>query len=115
MREFHSSVVGYASFVENGIVPVLLNGHLEKELLDNLIINYKPKFIWTRTDQLDNLKSYGSNSVYDKYGYSLLKTEFGIEYPLNDELCLKLTTSGSPDSPKFVRQKTIVMLPKTPN
>ncbi len=98
------AVAGYASFIENGIVPVLLNLHLERELFDCLITTYKPKFIWSRTDMADEYKKYGGSSVYSRFGYSLFKTSFGVDYPLNDELCLLLTTSGSTGSPQFVRQ-----------
>ncbi len=98
------SVTGYASFVSNGIVPVLLNSQLEKKLLDNLIKIYEPKYIWAPDAQTDEYNSYGCKNVYGIYGYTLLKTEFEKEESLNDKLCLLLTTSGSTGSPKFVRQ-----------
>lgn len=98
------SVAGYVSFVNKGMVCVLLNAHLEKELLENLIDTYKPSYIWTPTEQSSEYDMYGVKSMVSLYDYSLLKTDFDVEYALNDELCIMLTTSGSTGSPKFVRQ-----------
>lgn len=98
------SAVGYSSFVNNGIVPVLLNAHLEKELLRELVNNYKPQYLWVPAEQMAEYEEYHLESVYDIHGYVLLRTHFDIIYPLYDELCLMLTTSGSTGSPKLVRQ-----------
>ena len=98
------SVLGYTSFVNNNIVPLLLNRHLDKELLAKLVETYKPKYIWTPVEQANDFTEYNTNQMYSYSNYVLLKTTFNIEYPLNNELCLLLTTSGSTGSPKFVRQ-----------
>ena len=98
------AVAGYASFIESGIVPVLLSIHLDSNLFNSLVTTYKPKFIWSRTDRAGEYVQYVVSTVYSKYGYSLFKTDFETEYPLNDDLCLLLTTSGSTGSPQFVRQ-----------
>ena len=37
------SIFGYVSFLNARIVPVLLNAHLERGLLDNLLEVYRPK------------------------------------------------------------------------
>lgn len=96
------SAFGYASFLNKGIVPVMLSNHLEKELLDNLLEAYKPPYLWVEDGQRSQFQDMAC--VYKAYGYCLLKTGYEMEYPLYEGLALLLTTSGSTGSPKFVRQ-----------
>lgn len=96
------SVLGYVGFMNNNIVPVLLNSHLEGDLLRNLFVTYEPSYLWIPIDQVGQFPRM--KSVYESYNYVLLKTEYENDYPLYDELGLLLTTSGSTGSPKFVRQ-----------
>lgn len=96
------SILGYVSFINNAIVPVLLNAHLEKELLQNLLETYQPSFLWVHEDQVEQFP--GMVQEYKSHNYVLLKTGYEKNYPLYGELALLLTTSGSTGSPKFVRQ-----------
>lgn len=96
------SILGYVSFINHAIVPVLLNSHLEEDLLQNLMITYEPAYLWLPKGQAGQFP--GMESIYEAYGYALLKTVYDRNYPLYEELALLLTTSGSTGSPKFVRQ-----------
>ena len=102
------SVLGYVAFINNGIVPVMVNSHLEENLLMNLLNVYKPEFIWIPADMVDGFPKM--TAVYKAYDYILLKTGYEISYPLFDELGLLITTSGSTGSPKLVRQSYINVL-----
>ena len=107
-RNTIGSVCGYAAFMDNNIVTVLLSSQLNEELLDKLISVYKPDFLWIPTCM--SKKFNDLLCVYSCYDYSLLKTKFDNIYLLNNELALLLTTSGSTGSPKFVRQSYINLI-----
>ena len=96
------SVIGYTCFMTHNIVPVLLNANMDDELLANLLESYFPAYVWMPDEIIDRYSQF--EKVYSKFGYSLMKTKYSNEYPMNDELGLLLTTSGSTGSPKFVRQ-----------
>lgn len=96
------SVLGYVSFVNNGIVPVMINSHLESGLLDTLLETYQPSYLWMPNAQAARFP--GMESIYSVYDYSLLKTGYEKNHLLYSELALLVTTSGSTGSPKLVRQ-----------
>ena len=96
------SVLGYTAFVNNGIVPVMVNSHLEEALLENLLKTYSPEYLWVPKDQVELFP--GMDVEHEAYDYALLKTGYEVKYALYDELALLITTSGSTGSPKLVRQ-----------
>ena len=101
-RNETGSVLGYTAFINNGIVPVMVNSHLEEALLDNLLKTYSPEYLWLPEDMTE--KFAGMSEEYRAHRYVLLKTGYEKNCPLYDELGLLITTSGSTGSPKLVRQ-----------
>lgn len=95
------AVAGYIACMNHMLVPVLLNAHIDWELLENLLGLYHPDFLWMPVEQA---KQIHGQVVLEEYGYCLIKTDYDIKYTMHDKLGLLLTTSGSTGSPKFVRQ-----------
>ena len=97
-----ASLLGYVSFINFGIVPFLADAGLEQTMLNDLTQAYKPAYLWMPDTMESSFECY--QVKYRKHGYVLLQTSFQEQYPLNDELALLLTTSGSTGSPKLVKQ-----------
>jgi len=93
------SILGYVSFLKNGIIPVLLDSTKDKDITRFLIECYNPNYLWLPNEQAN---TYAGSTIFSKYGYSLLDVS-ERKNEIFDELALLLTTSGSTGSPKLVR------------
>lgn len=110
------SILGYVSFLNYNIVPILLNARMDREQLYKLMETYQPAYIWAPSDHIENMSHnaedaesafsiyYGCKKVYEAEDYILLETVYPKRVALYRELGLLLTTSGSTGSPKLVRQ-----------
>lgn len=93
------SLFAYLTCVQHSIVPIMLDGTKDFELVNQLIEVYQPNYIWLPDNRVDE---FSFTTIYSEFGYSLLSVnENKIE--LHPELALLLTTSGSTGSPKLVR------------
>lgn len=97
------SLIGYTSFINNKVVPLLLDSQIDIGILDGLMKIYRPKYLWIPVQMASDFK-YERLHAYTTHNYALIKTQYTEGYPLHDDLALLLTTSGSTGSPKLVRQ-----------
>jgi acyl-coenzyme A synthetase/AMP-(fatty) acid ligase len=96
------SAAGYVAFLSNQVVPLMLDAKIDKQLLADLLAVYRPRYIHVPDHLAENFK--GKSILWQRWGYTLFQLEEEQVYPLNDQLALLLTTSGSTGSPKLVRQ-----------
>ena len=59
------SLIGYFSFLENKIVPLLLDADINADLLYHLVNTYKPNYIWKMLDYWAVKGVFLSISCYD--------------------------------------------------
>ena len=96
-----AAMSGYVAFVENKIVPIMVDGAIDKEFLRNICTIYDPEYIWLSSDRTD--LTANRDIVFSFGNYSLIKMGGSARFPLHDDLAVLLSTSGSTGSPKFVR------------
>ncbi len=95
------SVVGYVACMRGSSVPAMLSEKIDPALLDELMENYHPSYVWLPSQIRESV----NGEVVFSYGNNVLvKTTYKLDYSISNELKLLLTTSGSTGSPKFVRQ-----------
>lgn len=96
------SLALFLAMVESGIVPLMLNADLDKDLLEMYIRSYEPLYI-ARSN--NHYPVSGENHVIFKLGNYVVVTCDHDSYPIHEELSFLLSTSGTTGSPKLVRHK----------
>lgn len=95
------AIAGYIGFLTHKIVPMMIDANLDDDLLASLEEKYTPSFIWLPASRKD---LFHTPDIVCKVGnYVLLKRKEAAVTPMNNNLALLMTTSGSTGSPKFVR------------
>ena len=97
------SLIGYVSGFRAHTPLILLDGERDNQYIDSYIQKHQPEYLWLPSDKHSVFKGA---VIHESYGYSLIQMDYGDNWqpsPLNEELCLCLTTSGSTGSPKLVR------------
>jgi len=95
-------LLGYLSCLKTGGVPLMLNAHINQMLLNTLIKEYHPEFLYLPESCLNLAEE--SEIVWRTHGYCLCRRKELLPTSLYEELALLMTTSGSTGSPKLVRQ-----------
>lgn len=94
------SLIGYICFINNSIVPIMLDKNINLVLLKKLLNNYNPDYLWV-PNEFEFFKDF--NVKCTMCGYKLIEYNSHRKAIMFKELALLLTTSGTTGSPKLVR------------
>lgn len=96
------SFAGCAAFLNNRLVPLLLDAAIDRDLLTRLLNTYRPEYLYLPARCRDEFAAFGT--CLAGHDYLLLVTGYPLQSALHDDLALLISTSGSTGSPKLVRQ-----------
>ena len=99
------SIVGYISFVRSNHVSILLDKSFKLEYIKKIIKKYKPNYIFSPKGYLDEYDK--NNKIISLEYYNLIKTNYKKYKSINKKNLLLLSTSGTTQSPKFVRLSSL--------
>ena len=85
------SLAGYAAFLNHGIVPLMLDEKIDRDLLADLTARYRPQYLWAPEEASDGFGTY--EAVFRTLGYVLLKTNIPDPWPLHEDLALLINTT----------------------
>lgn len=94
-------VTSYIGFFAKGLVQMLIDPKIEVNLFKNLVENYLPSYIFLPSSKKIDFKNY--ENFLDLKNHKILKIKKKVNYSINMDLALMLSTSGSTGSKKFVR------------
>ncbi|MBR0404359.1 MAG: AMP-binding protein [Eggerthellaceae bacterium] len=95
------SIAGYLGFLNGGIVPLLLDSAINKDLLSALNDVYEPGYYWVPEGMEAEFSQF--KRVAAIAGYVLLATESPAQHALHPDLAVLVSTSGSTGTPKLIR------------
>lgn len=90
------SIVGYLATLRAGQTAMLINAELDADKIEYLKQQYQPEWIF---EPVENHRS----CEYVENGYGLRRARNSCAKPINSELALLLSTSGTTGSPKMVK------------
>lgn len=96
------SVACYTGCIKNNVPVAVLDAHKDAEFISGIIEQYHPEYLVLPSEDVDKFPGEVIGTQYD-YIIKHLET---TGYPVDENLALLLTTSGSTGSPKFVRLTT---------
>ncbi len=94
------TIIGYISFVNQGFAVALLDHRINDIFLKRLVSKYNPKYIFCQKGKLRRAFS----NILNFKSYVLMKNTKKIDYNIDKDLMLLMSTSGSTGSPKLVKQ-----------
>jgi long-chain acyl-CoA synthetase len=97
----YESVFFYINAIERGVVPILIDAESDASLVNALIMEYHPDYIFTSSTKVTQFENYSIR--HHLRNYTLLKSDQQSTVTLHPELALLLSTSGTTGSPKLVR------------
>ena len=107
------SLIGYISFIRSEHTIILLDQNFDFKFINQTIKKFKPNYIYARRSFLKQLSKV--KLLFNYQGFCLFKTNNKNHKKLNNLNKLILTTSGSTQSPKFVRLSNKNLLSNTKN
>ena len=107
------SIIGYISFIRSNNTSILLDKSFKFDYADKIIKKYKPNYIFCPKEYLVKIEqTYKTIPIGD---YNLIRTNFKKHRKINKQNLLLLSTSGTTQSPKFVRLSNRNLLINTKN
>ncbi len=100
-QNLFESIFFYINAIERGVVPIMVDAESEASLVNDLIKEYHPDYIFTPSTKSANFENYMVRNNFRDY--FLLKNEKQNSVTLHPDLALLLSTSGTTGSPKLVR------------
>lgn len=106
------SIISFILSIEADMVPLLINVHIDKELLSKYMEIYKPKYIFADKEYV--LDICEPKNVCEVLNYRFVQTCL-TGYSINENLAFLLSTSGTTGSPKLVRHSYTNLLESAKN
>lgn len=90
-------IEGYVACLNNNIAAFMVSKDMPENSFESLRKSYMPEYVW-----LPDESNIGGKEVYNHKGYKLIKM-YDSHFPINENLALLLSTSGTTGSRKAVR------------